>query len=148
MPPCNTACNPPLAHRMTLSLALVIARAWLRRALVLPLLLLALAGCASLPAVDRPALASEGIPVSTQPDLGRIASAYLPEPLHSGFRLMPLGSYSLDTRVELARRAQVSLDVQYYHFATDETGRWLLRALRDAALRGGGRPSAACACAC
>ena len=49
---------------------------------------------------------------------------------------MPLGSYSLDTRVELARRAQVSLDVQYYHFENDETGRWLLRALRDAALRG------------
>jgi putative cardiolipin synthase len=30
----------------------------------------------------------------------------------------------------------VSLDVQYYHFENDETGRWLLRALRDAANRG------------
>jgi putative cardiolipin synthase len=38
--------------------------------------------------------------------------------------------------VELARRAQVSLDLKYYHFEHDETGRWLLRALRDAAARG------------
>ncbi len=107
-------------------------RAWL----ALSLLLWALAGCAGLPAVDRPALASEGISASMQTNLGRIAGDYLPDPLHSGFRLMPLGSYSLDTRVELARRAQVSLDVQYYHFENDETGRWLLRAMRDAALRG------------
>jgi cardiolipin synthase C len=125
---------------MSLARAPRIAHAWHRRACLLPpplpLLLLALAGCAGLPAVDRPAIASEGIPVSTQTNLGRIASAYLPEPLHSGFRLMPLGSFSLDTRVELARRAQVSLDVQYYHFENDETGRWLLRAMRDAALRG------------
>ena len=49
---------------------------------------------------------------------------------------MPLGLFSLDTRVQLARRAEVSLDVQYYHFENDETGRWLLRALRDAAERG------------
>ena len=30
------------------------------------------------------------------------------------------------------QRAQVSLDVQYYHLHNDESGRWLLRALRDA----------------
>ena len=49
---------------------------------------------------------------------------------------MPLGKFSLDTRVQLAKRAEVSLDVQYYHFENDETGRWLLRSLRDAANRG------------
>ena len=38
--------------------------------------------------------------------------------------------------MQLARRAEVSLDVQYYHFENDETGRYLLRALRDAAERG------------
>jgi cardiolipin synthase C len=95
-----------------------------------------LSACTSLPKVDRQAAASEAIGLSAQTTLGRMASAYQPEPLHSGFRLLPLGSYSLDTRVELARRAQVSLDVQYYHFEHDETGRWLLRALRDAAQRG------------
>jgi putative cardiolipin synthase len=128
MPPSS----PTVAHCLTLQRGQGVVRAWL----ALSLLLWALAGCAGLPAVDRPALASEGIPASMQTNLGRIAGDYLPDPLHSGFRLMPLGSYSLDTRVELARRAQVSLDLQYYHFENDETGRWLLRALRDAALRG------------
>ena len=104
--------------------------------LMFPLLLLALGGCASLPAVDRLAIASEAIAISPDTTLGRIASGYQPEPQQSGFRLMPLGGFSLDTRVELARRAQVSLDVQYYHFENDETGRWLLRAMRDAAQRG------------
>ena len=104
--------------------------------LALATTLLALAGCTSLPTVDRQAIASEAIPLSETTTLGRIANAYRPAPDHSGFRLMPLGKYSLDTRVQLARRAEVSLDVQYYHFETDETGRWLLRALRDAANRG------------
>jgi len=130
--------TPQQADRMTSDRGHPIANDWLRRAVVLllPLLLLTLAGCASLPDVNRQAIASEGIAASPQTNLGRIASAYQPEALHSGWRLMPLGSYSLDTRVELARRAAVSLDLQYYHFENDETGRWLLRALRDAALRG------------
>jgi putative cardiolipin synthase len=108
----------------------------LRRLLALWLALLALGGCSSLPTVDRQANASEAIPLSEASTLGRIANSYRPAPDQSGFRLMPLGKFSLDTRVELARRAEVSLDVQYYHFQNDETGRWLLRALRDAANRG------------
>jgi putative cardiolipin synthase len=98
--------------------------------------LLALGACGSLPKIDREAIASEAIPLSTQTTLGRIAQRSAPTPDLSGFRLMPLGLFSLDTRVQLARRAEVSLDVQYYHFEDDETGRWLLRALRDAAERG------------
>jgi cardiolipin synthase C len=54
----------------------------------------------------------------------------------SGFRLLPLGTHSLDARLQLVQRAQVSLDLQYYQFASDSTGRALLRALRDAAARG------------
>lgn len=95
-----------------------------------------LAGCGTLPSIDRTAIETTAIPMSRESGLGRIASAFRPSPELSGFRLMPLGTYSLDTRVQLARRAQVSLDVQYYHFEMDETGRWLLRALRDAAVRG------------
>jgi putative cardiolipin synthase len=49
---------------------------------------------------------------------------------------MPLGLYSLDARIELMRRAQRSLDVQYYLVEDDRTGRLFLRSLRDAALRG------------
>jgi cardiolipin synthase C len=99
-------------------------------------LLLGLGACSSLPRVDREAIASEAIPLSPTTTLGRIAKTSAPAPELSGFRLMPLGLFSLDTRVQLARRAEVSLDVQYYHFENDETGRWLLRALRDAAVRG------------
>ncbi len=46
--------------------------------------------------------------------LVRIAQDSLPSPELTGFRLMPLGAYSLDTRVALAQRATQSLDVQYY----------------------------------
>jgi len=49
---------------------------------------------------------------------------------------MPLGFYSLDARIQLARRARYSLDVQYYLIQNDRTGRLLMRNLRDAALRG------------
>src|SRR5262245_55182382 len=108
----------------------------LRRLLGVMALVVWVGGCTSLPVIDRTAIASEAIPLSDKPTLGRIASGYRPAPDQSGFRLMPLGKFSLDTRVQLARRAEVSLDVQYYHFENDETGRWLLRALRDAADRG------------
>jgi cardiolipin synthase C len=100
------------------------------------LLLSALGACSSLPKIDRDAIASEAIELSTQTTLGRMAKAAPPAADASGFRLMPLGTFSLDTRVQLARRAEATLDVQYYHFENDETGRWLLRALRDAAERG------------
>jgi putative cardiolipin synthase len=106
------------------------------RLFALGLALLAFTGCTSLPTVDRQAIASEAIPLSEATTLGRIANGYRPAPDQSGFRLMPLGKFSLDTRIQLARRAEVSLDVQYYQFENDETGRWLLRALRDAADRG------------
>jgi len=99
-------------------------------------LALLLGACSTLPAVDRAAVASEAIAISAQTTLGRMAQRSAPSPEVSGFRLMPLGLFSLDTRVQLARRAEVSLDIQYYHFENDETGRWLLRALRDAAERG------------
>lgn len=105
-------------------------------ALGVALLLLGLSACSTLPYVDRASLASEAITLSPDSTLGRIASGYRPAPDQSGFRLMPLGSFSLDTRVQLAQRAQVSLDVQYYQIQNDESGRWLLRAMRDAALRG------------
>ncbi len=49
---------------------------------------------------------------------------------------MPGGDFALDTRLELARRAERSLDVQYYHIENDDTGRYFLRTLRDAARRG------------
>ena len=108
-------------------------RAWAR--IVLVLLFAALAGCAGLPR-DVQRTASQAIPASPDTELGRIALASAPDRTLSGFRLLSWWTQSLQARIELVRRAQVSVDVQYYVIHDDVTGRHLLRALRDAAQRG------------
>ena len=98
-------------------------------------LALGLAACGTLPPQqDRPV--SQALAPSGDRPLVRIARASAPEPASSAFRLMPLGLYSLDARIELIRRAQSSLDVQYYLIQDDRSGRLFMRSLRDAALRG------------
>ncbi len=123
------------------SLQAVGERPWWARALLLAGLigaLLGLSGCAAMLAPKNAAEfpPSSAIALSADSALGKIALISTPSPELSGFRLMPLGNYSLDTRLALAARAQRSLDVQYYHIQNDETGRLFLRALRDAAARG------------
>jgi putative cardiolipin synthase len=123
--------------------------------------LLAVAGCSSLPMLGTPPPASQALPLSPHTPLGRLALASMhaltdvsaqatgsgaaqaapnmPDGSTqglSGFRLLPLGTHSLDARLQLIQRSQTSLDLQYYHLADDSTGRALLRALRDAAARG------------
>ncbi len=120
-----------------------------------------ISGCTSLPKLDSPSPPSQALPLSEQTPLGRLAlasvqtlTAHARQPTAtdaagaaprmpdgsaqgiSGFRLLPLGTHSLDARLQLVQRAQSSLDLQYYQFADDSTGRALLRALRDAAARG------------
>ena len=97
---------------------------------------LCMAGCAGLP-TDVHRTPSVAITDGADTALGRLVKAAAPpgEPL-SGFRLLPMPQFSLHARIELARRAQRSIDVQYYLVQNDETGRYLLRALRDAAARG------------
>jgi putative cardiolipin synthase len=68
--------------------------------------------------------------------LAAITSKVLPGDSRSGFRLQPYGPNSFATRVELAKLATKSLDVQYYLLLGDNTGRALMRGLRDAAARG------------
>ncbi|MDM0066616.1 phospholipase D-like domain-containing protein [Variovorax sp. J31P207] len=98
-------------------------------------LLATLGACGSLP--DPRARDSEQ---AEAPDgkttLAKVAQASTPPGEHSGFRLMPLGVYSLDARIQLAQRAQRSLVLQYYQLENDEVGRLLLRTVREAALRG------------
>ena len=94
-----------------------------------------LAGCGALPPRGDPP-PSTALPPSPDSPLVRLAQASVPDPGLSGFRLLPMGYYSLDARVELARRATRSLDLQYYHIHHDRTGHLLLRSVRDAALRG------------
>jgi putative cardiolipin synthase len=99
------------------------------------LLALALAGCGTLP---PPAgkVESRALPPPAAGALVDIAKASTPPGDLSGFRLLPLGSFALDTRLQLIERASHSLDLQYYIIENDATGRLLLRSLRDAAVRG------------
>ena len=109
------------------------AQRWL--ALIATCAALMLGGCASLPSdVLRPV--SSAIPTSADTTLGELAAATRQNPAQSGFRLLYTGTQALHARIELAQRAQRSLDVQYYHIKSDATGRLLLRTLRDAANRG------------
>jgi len=88
------------------------------RTLAIPVLLLAwalLSGCASLPA-DVQRHPFEALTDVTSTRLGRIAAAATPDDKRhlSGFRLLPTGDYAFNARIALARRAEKTLDVQYY----------------------------------
>ena len=99
-----------------------------------------LVGCAAL--TER----SPGEPTTAYADaqgtlLARIAVASLPMgvaagDVPSGFRLLPQGEFAFDARVAVVQRAERSIDLQYYQWQPDHSGRALLRALRDAAARG------------
>lgn len=112
------------------------ARRWSSIALVVALMAL-LAACGSLP--KRPAAVwapTKTIAATSHTALGRIAAQFPADQALSGVRALPQSAFSLDARLELIRRAQVSLDLQYYLLGNDKTGRLFLRSLRDAAQRG------------
>ncbi|HSW25604.1 MAG TPA: phospholipase D family protein, partial [Burkholderiaceae bacterium] len=96
-----------------------------------------LSGCAALPG-DVQRTRSEAIVDVAATPLAQLASSSTPDDQRhlSGLRLMPNGPEALAARIALARRAQKSLDVQYYVVAPDQSGRQFLRELRDAAQRG------------
>jgi putative cardiolipin synthase len=96
---------------------------------------LGLAGCGTLPS-NTGRTDTSALPPNPDSPLVKMALASQPAPDQTGVRLMPLGAFSLDTRLQLAQRASSSLDVQYYQFENDPTGRLLMTALRDAAVRG------------
>ena len=100
-------------------------------------LVMAMVGCASLPSgVQRPV--SQAASDVSQTGLAKIAAANTPEDKRelSGFRLLPAGDQAFNARIALARRAEKTLDVQYYLIAHDASGLQFLRELRDAAARG------------
>jgi phosphatidylserine/phosphatidylglycerophosphate/cardiolipin synthase-like enzyme len=94
-------------------------------------------GCAGLPR-DLPRTPSTAVPATADTELGRIAFAAAggKDPAQSGFRLISWPEQSFAARLALVARAQRTLDLQYYVFEDDGTGRALARALRDAAARG------------
>ncbi len=99
------------------------------------LVILGLAGCASLPEVT-PSVTNFAVPPDPASPLGKMAGEALGDDPRSGFRLLPLASPAYETRVQLIRHAQHSIDLQYYLFQGDDTGKYLMRELRKAAERG------------
>ena len=95
-------------------------------------------GCASLPAPDAARVHSTALEQVAHTRLAQVAraSAADADPALSGFRLLADGDQALDARIALARRSQVSLDIQYYLVADDATGRRFLHELAEAAARG------------
>jgi putative cardiolipin synthase len=101
------------------------------------LALVAVAGCATLPAPPE-RVATHALRDTAATTLGRIAAASLvgAAPGDSGFRLMPSGEFAFEARIALARRAEASLDVQYYQVQNDSIGLRFLGELAAAARRG------------
>jgi putative cardiolipin synthase len=114
--------------------------AFVKRALVYIFLLpwLALAGCASLPpGADHPRVPSTSLAAPLATPLGKQAAQLSrSRPGLSGVRLFPRGVDGLVLRTQMIRAARRSLDVQYYIFVEDYTGKVLLDAVLDAARRG------------
>ena len=99
------------------------------------LLVAALAGCASLPAIERVPTSALGDTADTR--LGRaLAPAVGAHPGLSGIHPLANGRDAFAARVLLAAAAQRSLDVQYYIWRPDTTGSLLCEALWQAAERG------------
>ncbi|HZP85512.1 MAG TPA: phospholipase D family protein [Burkholderiales bacterium] len=108
------------------------------RKLLLILAAAVVAGCATIPpGADFPRTASVAL---TQPEtttLGKAFAQRLNE--HSGlggFRLLPAGTDGFVLRAEMAAAAQRTIDVQYFIFHSDVTGKLLIGELLEAADRG------------
>jgi putative cardiolipin synthase len=95
----------------------------------------ALASCAGLPRVGL-GPPSSALPASPHSALAQIVARSTPDPELSGFRLMPGGAFALDTACSLCGAPSARSTCSTYHVENHETGRHLLRLLRDAAQRG------------
>jgi len=96
-----------------------------------------LGGCSTLPGRDYPRppsapLANPPNPALLQP----LAGAGRAHRAESGFRLYSVGVDGLLLRLELIAQAHSSLDLQYYIYHGDESGRLVTEALATAAARG------------
>ena len=99
------------------------------------LLAATLAACVGLP--ERPeVVGSKALAANSDTRLGQVVEASLHQSSENGFRLIHSGTIALDARIALVRAAERSLDVQYYHIASDNTGLGFLSELRNAAHRG------------
>ena len=98
-------------------------------------LILALAGCASLPkSVEKPV--SSAIPISADSSLSRLVAASTTGKNLSGVRLLSSGEEAFATLITLADEAERSIDIQQYIIEQDDSARAILRHVRAAAARG------------
>jgi len=101
----------------------------------LALLVLALGACSPPQAVHKQA--SKALPPTTSTSAARYVHAEADQhQAESGFRLLTLSTNALMSRVALADHARHSLDLQYYIFNNDATGRLMAQRLLAAADRG------------
>jgi len=115
------------------------ARALFRlRTLLLAALLLVAVGCATtMPSPDYPRVESTAFEAHDSTPLGKqIADLALLHPGQSGFRLVARGRQAFTARVALTELAQRTIDVQYFLWEPDATGRLLADYLLRAADRG------------
>ena len=102
------------------------------------LIVVVLSGCASLPpGSDFPKTASSALVHPEETRLGRqFENAAREHNGNSGFRIIPVGADGFLTRMQMINAAERTLDLQYFIFRGDETGRLLTDAVLHAADRG------------
>jgi putative cardiolipin synthase len=107
-----------------------------RRAILLGALLMIVAGCATLPK-DVPREPSHAWDKPQETKLGRALVADIAQhPGMSGFHLLGSGMDAFVARMALAEAAERTLDLQYYIFHDDLTGKLILDNILSAADRG------------
>lgn len=107
-------------------------------ALFLVLIVAVLGGCASLPPGSGFAkTTSSALSHPEESRLGRqFEKAAREHDGNSGFRIIPVGADGFLTRMQMINAAERTLDLQYFIFRGDETGRLLTDAVLHAADRG------------
>ncbi|HEY3180830.1 MAG TPA: phospholipase D family protein [Casimicrobiaceae bacterium] len=101
-------------------------------------LVIVLAACTTLPpGSDYPKTPSTAFAQPSTTRLGKqLAKESVRHSGQSGFRILPYGVEGLLLRTQLVRAAERTLDIQYYIFAEDDTGKLLQQSVLDAADRG------------
>ncbi len=89
------------------------------------------------PGADYPKIRSTAIAHPEDTSVGRSVEALAKSHANlSGFRLFASGSDAFTLRIQMANRAERTLDVQYFIFKDDDTGQLLMSAMLRAASRG------------
>ncbi len=109
----------------------------MRAFIILALVALVAAGCATVPGQNYPKQASTALAHPETTKLGRQLEAKAREhPSVSGFRLLPQGVDGFLVRAEMAATAERTLDLQYFVIQNDDTGMLLMDTVLRAADRG------------